>query len=240
MNDTYGLTLPPPSAFFDPESSSWKMCGVMFPSDYPESSQTFPASGMTRGGELFELPMLVPPISGQESSSSLPTPTCDDANNVTRNSGAYQSLTRAAMSLLPTPTTQDGSNTAGPSQMERNSLPLNTLVTLLPTPRAGDGEKGGPNQHGSKGDLMLPSAVMQLLPTPNPFHMGNNETPDEWLARRAEVQDRTGTRHGPALPVVAKSVAQGTPLYQAGDGPTLWSGDRTNPQFVDGKQPSDE
>src|SRR5690606_26028829 len=36
---------------------------------------------------------------------------------------------------------------------------------LLPTPRATDGTKGGPNQRGSSGDLMLPSAV-QLLPTP--------------------------------------------------------------------------
>ena len=36
---------------------------------------------------------------------------------------------------------------------------------LLPTPRATDGTKGGPNQRGSKGDLMLPSAV-NLLPTP--------------------------------------------------------------------------
>lgn len=33
---------------------------------------------------------------------------------------------------------------------------------LLPTPRATDGEKGGPNQRGSSGDLMLPSAVAQL------------------------------------------------------------------------------
>jgi len=30
---------------------------------------------------------------------------------------------------------------------------------LLPTPRATDGTKGGPNQRGSAGDLMLPSAV---------------------------------------------------------------------------------
>lgn len=37
---------------------------------------------------------------------------------------------------------------------------------LMPTPRASDGEKGGPNQRGSSGDLMLPSAVAQLLPTP--------------------------------------------------------------------------
>lgn len=35
----------------------------------------------------------------------------------------------------------------------------------MPTPRAGDGTKGGPNQRGSAGDLMLPSAV-QLIPTP--------------------------------------------------------------------------
>jgi DNA (cytosine-5)-methyltransferase 1 len=36
---------------------------------------------------------------------------------------------------------------------------------MLPTPRATDGTKGGPNQRGSSGDLMLPSAVT-LLPTP--------------------------------------------------------------------------
>jgi len=36
----------------------------------------------------------------------------------------------------------------------------------LPTPRATDGTKGGPNQRGSSGDQMLPSAVMGFLPTP--------------------------------------------------------------------------
>jgi DNA (cytosine-5)-methyltransferase 1 len=42
------------------------------------------------------------------------------------------------------------------------SLSIEAL-RLLPTPRATDGTKGGPNQRGSSGDLMLPSAVM-LLP----------------------------------------------------------------------------
>lgn len=37
---------------------------------------------------------------------------------------------------------------------------------FLPTPRAGDGPKGSPNQRGSAGDLMLAPAVLQLLPTP--------------------------------------------------------------------------
>jgi hypothetical protein len=37
--------------------------------------------------------------------------------------------------------------------------------SLLPTPLASDGENGGPNQRGGKGDLRLSSAV-HLLPTP--------------------------------------------------------------------------
>lgn len=40
------------------------------------------------------------------------------------------------------------------------------------TPRGSDGEKGGPNQRGSKGDLMLPSQVVQKdrqWPTPRTF-----------------------------------------------------------------------
>ena len=36
------------------------------------------------------------------------------------------------------------------------------LTAMLPTPRATDGTKGGPNQRGSSGDLMLPSAVMEM------------------------------------------------------------------------------
>jgi hypothetical protein len=35
----------------------------------------------------------------------------------------------------------------------------------LPTPRASDGNKGGPNMRGSKGDLMMPS-IIAMLPTP--------------------------------------------------------------------------
>jgi hypothetical protein len=52
-------------------------------------------------------------------------------------------------------------------------LPMPVLPTIgsaclsLPTPLASDGEKGGPNQRGAKGDLRLSSAVqMTLLKTP--------------------------------------------------------------------------
>lgn len=61
---------------------------------------------------------------------------------------------------LPTPTVRDVKG--------HNQRRDDTCLTgaLLPTPRASDGEKGGPNQRGSSGDLMLPSALA-LLPTPS-------------------------------------------------------------------------
>lgn len=82
--------------------------------------------------------------------------------------------------LLPTPTASnpnDGESLESWEARRRRNLakgingngqgtPLAIAVKLLPTPRASDGTKGGPNQRGSKGDLMLPSAAAQLLPTP--------------------------------------------------------------------------
>lgn len=50
------------------------------------------------------------------------------------------------MEMLPTPTTQDGKNTAGASQFERNTLPLNAEVTLLPTVQVDDAKNTGHNQ----------------------------------------------------------------------------------------------
>jgi len=38
---------------------------------------------------------------------------------------------------FPTPTVQDSENDGGPSQYNRNSIPLNALVKMWPTPRAG-------------------------------------------------------------------------------------------------------
>ena len=40
--------------------------------------------------------------------------------------------------LYPTPTVQDSENDGGPSQYNRNSIPLNALVKLLPTPSTMD------------------------------------------------------------------------------------------------------
>lgn len=77
------------------------------------------------------------------------------------------------VTLLPTPNAAQGRGTGTPSRetavrrmYAEGRRFLDDAVALLPTPRATDGTKGGPNQRGSSGDLMLPSAVVQLLPTP--------------------------------------------------------------------------
>jgi hypothetical protein len=55
---------------------------------------------------------------------------------------------------------------------------------LLPTPRASDGAKGCPGQPGSRGDLTLPSAAVQLLPTPTAARYGRNKSPSPGAAQR--------------------------------------------------------
>lgn len=89
----------------------------------------------------------------------LPVTHTDDHNGA--------SLTGA---LLPTPTARDdkGHNQRGDTSCLTGAL--------LPTPRATDGTNGGPNQRGSSGDLMLPSAVHQLLPTPTASQFPSNKS----------------------------------------------------------------
>lgn len=55
----------------------------------------------------------------------------------------------------------------------------------------------------------------ELLPTPTPFTNSNKETPDEWLRRRADVIERTGTHHGLPLAVAAASISEGRPIRQS-------------------------
>lgn len=81
---------------------------------------------------------------------------------------------RDGLTLLPTPAVNDMGAGKSPDAWDAwtermkaahgngnghgKSLAIEAL-RLLPTPRATDGTKGGPNQRGSSGDLMLPSAV---------------------------------------------------------------------------------
>ena len=103
--------------------------------------------------------------------------------------------------------------------------PATGAQQLLPTPRATDGTKGGPNQRGSSGDLMLPSAVAMLptpqardwkgygpgdanrhdpnlsaipllLPTPAVNDMGEGKTVEHWDEWTAKMQAAHGNGNG--------------------------------------------
>ena len=130
--------------------------------DLPMSLPTLPAWGCLRDGELFEQPKPERPTGGSESL------------------------------LLPTPTMQDGENTAGPSQLNRNSLPLNTLVTLLPTPTVMDmgsnytpeewqvwkAQQRAAHRNGNGHGASLTQEAISLLPTPTAQAAKHGETPD--------------------------------------------------------------
>lgn len=93
--------------------------------------------------------------------------------------------------LLPTPTVgmmMGGSETRSGARNGEKLLP-GVVKDLLPTPRASDGEKGGPNQKGSKGDLMLPSAVTRIGASMNPPSDAGKESSDGELPGQLSLLD---------------------------------------------------
>lgn len=121
-----------------------------------------------------------------------------------RQSPGQQYLSHVVGALLPTPSAGNFNDGEDPDEWEERrqrikatgvngngmGMPLGVAVQLLPTPRPRDGEKGGPNQRGPSGDLMLPSAVA-TLPTPRATRGGSStETVD--LLPTPSVADAMG------------------------------------------------
>ena len=65
-------------AKFDPNTCSWKTAQLSLLGDSDGSYLIFPRSGMTRGGLLWELPMLERPTSETDFGCLLPTPVASD------------------------------------------------------------------------------------------------------------------------------------------------------------------
>ena len=90
----------------------------------------------------------------------LPTPTAERyGSNQSPSEGAavrygLDSIDKLLPTPTPTPTTQD-TDEACPSQLNRNTVQLNTLVTLLPTPSVADVEGGRKSRSGERGDELL-------------------------------------------------------------------------------------
>lgn len=100
---------------------------------------------------------------------------------------------------FPTPLASEWKGATHPERRGRPASDGRLSDVLLPTPRASDGEKGGPNQRGSSGDLMLPSAVVRLIPTPTAMdsHSSGTNRPTSKTLTDAAVREQFGARTNP-------------------------------------------
>lgn len=213
MSGTCGPTSRMPFASYDPETSCWRMSEVTLSGDSEPFSETWPRSGMTRGGCAYELPMPALPTAGPVSSSLLPTPVVNDMGkgktveawdewtarmqekHANGNSHG-PSLAIEAVRLLKTPTAQLGENGGSQHPDKRREgghgpTLADEIEHLLPTPIAGDG-KGGrnatacrrdPNSTAHRGMTLGDWLRMRGESTAPAFAAGSASSADELLGQ---------------------------------------------------------
>lgn len=109
MFGTFGRMLRKQLATFDPATSSWRMSGDTYLWDSGTYSGTWPPSGMTRNGVLYELQPPAHLTDENESSSLLPTVTASETSGAGRGpSKTGGDNLRTVVSLLPTPVASEG------------------------------------------------------------------------------------------------------------------------------------
>jgi DNA (cytosine-5)-methyltransferase 1 len=130
-------------------------------------AQAWPMAGRVVRGELIAEPTPAcgaPPLRMK----TLPTPgTASEPGTAGRRSseGYRPQLGQVILGLFPTPRANDGNarSRGADHTIERREsegrAQLADVAQLFPSPRSTDGVNGGPGQRGSKGDLVLPSAV---------------------------------------------------------------------------------
>lgn len=179
-------------AKYDPVSLSWKTVQLCLLGDSELSSVIWPRSGMTAGGECWELPTLEP-ITSATGSGLWQTPVADDSVN--RVAGKWNSRGEPKLSaqVLQWPTPLANSHTGAGHGPNKTGAPnLQTMVKAWPTPAARDyrssnklsyEDRGG----GKKGE-QLPNAVGgQLNPTWVEWLMG---WPLGWTDLKPSVTDK--------------------------------------------------
>lgn len=154
-------------AKFDHDSSSWKTAQLSLLGDSARSLATFPRSGMTRGGLLWELPTLER-LTSETGSGFWQTPVADDAAN--RAKGKWNSRGEPKLSAQvlqwPTPTVCGNYNRKGASKTSGDGLATAVALSLtticsastdaqtakaqtFPTPMSRDWKDTGPT-HGNR------------------------------------------------------------------------------------------
>lgn len=174
----YSGKLPVSLGIYDQSSSSWRTTQTSWLRDMglSESLGGLPRRGLMLNGECFPLSMWARRISERDSGHLLPTPTVSEY-------GSNQSPSEGAKSR---PSLQ---------QMIRNGL--------LPTPKASDGEKGGPNAKFGRGNFHLPAIACRLssmLPTPTKMDCSDRKYQKQKNGSNSETLPGAAHRLSSVLP----------------------------------------
>ena len=169
-----GLTWRGSLAKYDPDSRSWKTAQFSLLGDSELSSVIWPRSGMTAGGQCWELPMLERRTSGTGCGCShrwlFPTPTCNpEAPNHGSNSKGPHNLKEVALNgwspgqMWPTPTVCGNYNRKGASATSGDGL-ATAVATSLTT------------NHSESTDA--PTVKAMTFPTPTVNDSKNSTLPE--------------------------------------------------------------
>lgn len=204
--------LPPPPLWTKPKANSKS-------AQPPASWENWPTVGGMRNGSLFPHPTWVPAMAvpgGSVSPGAWPTPQVGNGENSHGQlSGDFRNrmeeILAGPMWMTPSVSNSQGNEyTRDRGQQGQERLTLTGQAQQWPIPRGTDGTKGGPNQAGSKGDLMLPSAAAQW-PTPSASLANDGESPETWHARAAKLKVKHGNGNGVGLPLTVAAVQWPTP-----------------------------
>jgi hypothetical protein len=226
---------------------AWGMTrgGVLFELPMPEhhtdahefSSLPTPHAGLGERGRDGVYPNPKGQQDLQHALAYLPTPLARDSKeqviydgSTMSPTGQQASVLSRKLALLPTPTTQE--THSGPSQGMRNTVPLNHLVTMLPTPTCQAAKHPTMDDRGigTPDDSNLWSVLGRLLPTPTVMDMGGGRTAEDWEAwkQAMKASHGNGNGHGASLEQEALSIGASTPA-QSPDGNTPLADQRQRP-----------
>lgn len=159
--------LPPPPLWTKKKASSKN-------APLPASWENWPTVGGMRNGSLFQRPMWVPATGAPDGSASpgekWQTPKASEEESGSGMNSRGEPKLKAQANNWMTPHGMGGMDSTGKLGAGGEFA---KQATCWMTPRATDGTNGGPNQRGSKGDLMLPSMAAQW-PTPNSLQASND------------------------------------------------------------------
>ena len=215
--------VPPPPLWTKPK-------GLSTSARPPASWENWPTAGGMRNGSLFQRPTWAPAMGASGGFAGRGENwTTPQAHDVTERGSGQQPTAAAGNACLArdartwaTPQARDAKSpdSAESGNFQRKvdqgyTIDLNSQAFNWPTPKGTDGTKGGPNQAGSKGDLMLPSAQW---PTPSAAVMNDGESPATWHARAALLKEKHGNGNGAGLPLTVAAVQWPTPAARDSKG----------------------